>query len=148
MNLTIFNSRNTMKMTHRTLIAIIAIIIAACSTTKKSTTVVAPIVVEPVSEVPLVLVKPANGTYVPGVEELTAIQEKYKEVTMEKLKEGHLLYTASACIKCHEAVNIYRFNELQWKNIIDDMAIRAGISQEQKDAVYKYVLAIKAVQPK
>jgi hypothetical protein len=31
---------------------------------------------------------------------------------------------------------------------VDEMAIKAKISNEQKDAVYKYVMAIKATQPK
>ena len=67
---------------------------------------------------------------------------------MDKLKEGHTLYTAGACINCHNAKNIYRYNEEQWKGIIDNMAIKAHINDTQKDAVYKYVLAIKATQNK
>ncbi len=66
----------------------------------------------------------------------------------EKLKQGHAIYTAGACIKCHEAMSIYHFGETRWKDIIDDMAQKALIGDEQKDAVYKYVLAIKATQPK
>jgi mono/diheme cytochrome c family protein len=67
---------------------------------------------------------------------------------LEKLKEGHAIYTAGACINCHGAKNIYEFPEAQWKDILDDMAQRANISVDQKDAVYKYVLAIKAAVTK
>jgi len=84
----------------------------------------------------------------PGNEELTAIQVQYKDVTLEKLNEGHAIYTQGACINCHGAKNIYWFGEAQWKEIIEDMAQRSNISDVQKDAVCKYVLAIKATQPK
>ena len=137
-----------MKTTHTIVIVMLAGIIAACSTSKKNTTVVAPVASEQASVTPLAIAKPANGVYAPGAEELTAIQTKHKEVTMEKLKEGYTLYAEGACVRCHGTKNIYSFNEEQWKYIIDDMAIKSRISDEQKDAVYKYVLAIIAVQPK
>ncbi|MES2780821.1 MAG: hypothetical protein V4651_13090 [Bacteroidota bacterium] len=137
-----------MKTTRTIVIAIIAIIIAACGTSKKSTTAVAPTAPSPAPTTPLVLMKPSNGIYAPGNEELTAIQMQHKEVTMDKLKEGYTLYTEGTCIKCHGAKNIYVYNEVSWKNIIDDMAIRAKMPDEQKDAVYMYVLAILATQPK
>lgn len=137
----------TMKVTQTIAIATTAIIIAACGSSKKNTASVPPATPPPVPSVSLVL-KPANGIYAPGTEELTAIQKQYPDVTIEKLKEGHFLYAEGACVKCHGAKNIYMFNEMSWKNIMDDMAIRARISDEQKDAVYKYVLAIKATEGK
>ncbi len=84
----------------------------------------------------------------PGDEELAAIRLRYDEMTMEKLKQGHTIYTQGACVNCHGAVNIYNYGEERWKTIVDDMAKRAMISAAEKDAVYKYVLAIKATQPK
>lgn len=143
-----------MKLTRKTAIAIIAIMIAACGTAKKSKTTVVPpfdpstATVPTVPAVPPVIEKPANGIYAPGAEELAALRQQYPDATMEKLQEGHLLYTESACVKCHEAKNIYVYNEVSWKNIIDDMAIKARISDEEKDAVFKYVLAIKAAEGK
>lgn len=135
-----------MKITQTTAIAITAIIIAACGTSKKNTTAAVPPAPPTVPSVPLVLARPANGIYAPGADELAAIQKQYADVTMEKLKEGHVLYTEGACVKCHGAKNIYVYNEVSWKNIVDDMAIKARISEDQKDAVYKYVLAIKATE--
>lgn len=146
-----------MKTTKLTLFAVAAILIAACSSSKKSTTSVAAsnnttttttTNTTTTSNTPIMLTKPANGIYAPGNEELVAIQSKFQDVTLEKLNEGHTIYTQGACINCHGAKNIYKRGEAQWKDIIEDMAHKAKISDEQKDAVYKYVLAIKAVQPK
>ena len=148
-----------MKTTKITLIAIATLIIAACSSSKKSTSSTA--ATSPAStsvtstpttsnSTPSIAIveKPANGIYAPGNEELVAIQAQYKDVTSEKLKEGHTIYTQGACINCHGAKNIYKRGETQWKDIIEDMAHKAQITDDQKDAVYKYVLAIKATQPK
>ena len=143
-----------MKTTKLTLIALAAIIIAACSTSKKtstSTAITTPSTTTNTSNTtttPAVTSKPANGLFAPGNDELVAIQTQYKDVTLDKLKEGHAIYTQGACINCHGAKNIYKRPEAEWKGIIDDMAHKAKISDEQKDAVYKYVLAIKATQPK
>lgn len=132
-----------------TFTAIAIIIIVACNSTKKSVTTS---VSSTPAATPSVVIpkpsKPSNGIYIPGTEELEAIQLQYKEVTLQQLKNGHAIYTDGACVKCHNAKNIYFYNEIVWKNIIDDMAIKAKISDEQKDAVYKYVLAIKATQGK
>ncbi len=139
-----------MKTIKITLIIIFAIIIAACSSQKKSTKTVSSTSTptNTTSTGPFLITKPTNGVYVPGNEELTAIQLQYKDVTFDKLKDGYFIYSQGACINCHRAQNIYVHAESQWKNIVDDMALRANISDSQKDAVYKYVLAIKATQPK
>jgi mono/diheme cytochrome c family protein len=137
-----------MKTINITLITIIAIIIVACSTSKKSTPIAASPTPAPIPSTPLVLMPVANGIYEPGNEELTALQTQYKDVTLEQLKTGHLLYTQGACINCHGAKNIYTRGVEQWKYIIEDMALRSELSVAQTDAVYKYVLAIKATQPK
>jgi hypothetical protein len=146
-----------MKTLKPTLIAMSAIIIAACSTSKKSTTtaIVTPTVASTSASTPtaaarinpLMMSRPSNKIY-PGNEELLAIQIQYKEVTLDKLKEGYSIYSEGACIKCHNAENIYNHSESKWKEIIDDMAQKANLSDSQKDDVYKYVLAIKATQPK
>lgn len=144
-----------MKATKISVLVSIVLIVAACKTTKKtstsatSTTSPTTATTAPVTSTNnFVLKKPADGIYAPGDEELSAIQIQYKDVTLDKLKEGHMIYTKGACVNCHGAINIYQYGETQWKGIIDDMAQRANISDVQKDAVYKYVLAIKATQPK
>lgn len=122
------------------------LIVAACSASKKATTptVSAP----PAPAVPAAPVaKAANGVFAPGNEELTAIQAKYKDVTMHTLTDGYAIYTGT-CTGCHGAKSIYKRPEDAWRGIIDDMALKAKITDVQKDAVYKYVMAIKATQPK
>jgi hypothetical protein len=117
-----------------------AALIVACSAPKKATQTSAA-----TSEVKSA--KPCNGVYAPGEEELAAIQVRYKEVTIQTLSEGHQLYTG-VCTMCHPAKNIYNYTEESWPHIMNNMAPKAKISAREKDAVYKYVLAIKAAKPK
>lgn len=77
-----------------------------------------------------------------------ALQKEFPSETLTKLNEGYELYTKGACVNCHNAKSIYKRDLASWKDIIDNMADRAKITMAQKDAVYKYVLAIKATQPK
>jgi len=125
------------------------VIFAACRSTKNTPAVaVAPAVAAtPASTVTAgPAVKSINGVYPPGNAELVAIQKKYADVTLAALQTGHQIYTVGKCINCHGAKNIYKRGEDQWKGIIDDMAQRAQLSDADKDAVYKYVLSIKATQ--
>lgn len=134
--------------------AVVITIIAACGTSKKSSTSTATSTPPPSSSEPvqgnslLFLPPPPVEIRVPGNEELTAIKVQFSDVTMEKLKEGHTIYTAGACINCHTTKNIYTYGEAQWKIILDDMAQQAKLTDVQKDAVHKFVLSIKATQPK
>ncbi len=139
-----------MKTTKIILIVIPAILIAACSSSKKSSrsTSSSTPASTTTTKNNFLVVKPAEGIPAPGNEELIALQAQYKDLTLEKLKEGHAIYTEGACIGCHAAVNIYQLEEAQWKGVVEDMAQKAYLSDVQKDAVYKYVLAIKATQPK
>ena len=86
--------------------------------------------------------------FLPGDQELAAVQVQHKDATASQLKEGYELYSKTACVSCHEAKNIYKRPLERWKDIVDDMAQRAKITETQKDAVYKYVLSIKTTQPK
>jgi mono/diheme cytochrome c family protein len=138
-----------MKAARITLIAFITLVIGACSTAKEGTTSGSPVKPSHTNKetMPSLLPKPA-GIHAPGEEELAAIQVRYREATLDQLKTGHAIYTQGSCINCHGAMNIYKYTEVQWTSIIDDMALRARISDADKDAVYKYVLAMKATQPK
>jgi hypothetical protein len=138
-------------------VAIIAavLIISACKSKKKTTTSATTSTstttsanTSTVSMGPMMPPKSTDGLYEPGEGELSAVQTQFKEVTMGQLKEGFVIYNYGACIGCHNAKNIYTRRVADWKGIIDDMAQRAAISEAQKDAVYKYVMAMKATQPK
>lgn len=139
-----------------TLTVIITLCIVACHTSKKSKT--SSVVTKPVdttipAETPpsptiVVAAKPKNGVYEPGNEELVAIQAQYKDETLEKLKQGYQIYAKGACTNCHGVENIYKFKEAEWKSICDDMSEKAALTAVQKEAVYKYVLAIKYANPR
>ena len=134
-----------------TLLSAAFLVLSACSPSKKtSTTPAPPVTATPPAAAasPIMMAKSPDGIYPPGNSELTALQTRYSDVTLAQLSEGHTLYTQSACIGCHKPKSIYKYDEASWKGIIDNMAIQAKITASQKDAVYKYVLAIKAVQPK
>lgn len=137
-----------MKKSNLAILVISTIVIAvACHSNKKvtsSTVTTTNITTTNAS----VAAKPTNGIYAPGTEELTAIQAQHPNVTLDKLREGYAIYAQGPCIQCHEAKNIYKRDVMQWKFIMDDMALKAKLTDAQKDAVYKYVLAIKATQTK
>lgn len=141
-----------MRNTTSILLSASFIFLLACSPAKKTSTSAAAAPVTPAPPAaaasPIMMAKSPDGIYPPGNDELAALQTRYSDVTLAQLSEGHTLYTQSACIGCHKPKNIYKYDEASWKGIIDNMAIQAKITTAQKDAVYKYVLAIKAVQPK
>lgn len=87
--------------------------------------------------------KPAVKLYPPNEAALTIIQKSNSNASMELLNQGYKLYTVGACIHCHEARDINDFNNLQWGHIIDDMAIKANITTEEKNAVLNYIVSVK-----
>ena len=140
----------------RTLIVSCAVItvftIGACSVAKKSAQ--KPLAVAPAPvPVPVVTATPrippsvhsTDGIYPPDTAELTALQQTHKDVTMQTLKQGYKLYTG-VCTNCHQAQSIYQRPVSKWPEILTAMAKEAKISDAQKDAIYKYVLSIKATQ--
>lgn len=131
-----------MKTSKPFLLAILALLASGCHSTKQTVATTNSTV--QTDATPLLFMQ--NDFVAPGVEELQAIQVQFKDVTLDNLKEGHFIYTEGACVSCHNAVAIRKFDINQWKNIIDDMAQRTTLSDKQKDAVYKYVLSIKAKQ--
>jgi glutaredoxin len=131
-------------------VVIITITIAACKSQKGLSTaapVPAPAVTSTAPASNYLFIKP-DGIRVPGNKELTALQAQYKAITLDQLKQGYAIYTAFACTHCHDAKNIYDLETAKWRSILDDMAQKANISDAEKDAVYKYVLSIKATQAK
>lgn len=125
-----------MSATKLSVLAFAAILLAACGVFKKDRGSVT------------ATTKAENGVYEPGKEELTAIRAQYKDATLAQLKEGYVLYSQGACIKCHTPKNIYKRETSAWPGIIDRMAEKAKITAAEKDAVLKFVLAIKAAEPK
>jgi hypothetical protein len=140
-----------------TLALSLLLIIAACKTKKKttdsgnSTTATNSTTAAKTETTAAGLLLPARspgGVNAPGNEELAAIQKNHAAVTMETLNLGYAVYTGTQCTGCHGSKNIYNRAEESWPDIINRMAKKAEINDVQKDAVLKYVLAVKATQPK
>jgi mono/diheme cytochrome c family protein len=134
-----------MKLLYLPLIAAATLFAQACGTSKKAATSTAPAGTP--APAAATTAKPANGVFDPGPAELRALQATDKSATLDQLHEGYTLYTGT-CTKCHGAKSIYSRPTEAWPNIIDKMAPRSNLSSKQKDAVLKYVLAIKATQEK
>lgn len=124
-----------MKKEFMVLIIVGLAVLAACNSSKNVTTPTAP------------KVAAKNGKHAPGAEEVNAIQTKFPGVTLEKLTAGYKIYTEGACTKCHNSNNIYKYSESAWTNILEDMSQKAKLTDSEKDAVSKYVMSIKAMQP-
>lgn len=89
----------------------------------------------------------SNGIMTPTNQQVLAVRSQYPNITLEQLSEGYKLYTGT-CTNCHGAKNIYERSEKHWVEIIDDMAPKSSLSDEQKDQLTKYIMSIKASQPK
>jgi cytochrome c5 len=140
------------------LLSLSALVIYSCHTSKKSTTSTTSsantnttVATSTIATTPSVAVvrtrKAADGVYEPGEEEVAAIKPQYNDATLQQLKEGYTLYAISACKSCHGAANIYAYREDKWLFILQDMAYKAKLTAPQKEAVTRYVFAIKAADP-
>jgi mono/diheme cytochrome c family protein len=83
---------------------------------------------------------------IPGDAQLTAIKARFPDATTQTLSEGYAIYTG-ACTNCHGQKNIFKRSEESWLHEIDDMSPKAKLTAAQKDALTKYILAMKATQP-
>lgn len=88
----------------------------------------------------------ASKPIIPGDAQLNAIKQQHPDVTMDKLNTGYGIFTGE-CTKCHKPKNLYKRSADEIPGIIDRMAKKAKITDEQKDAVLKYALSVKAAQP-
>ena len=89
-----------------------------------------------------------NAEFAAGDKELKAIQIKFPEVTSATLSEGQRIYTGP-CTKCHGTakMKIYKRSEESWQHEINAMAPKARITDTEKDALWKYILAMRATHP-
>lgn len=139
-----------MKKTLLSVVTVVVIIGAACSTSKKSgasTTNNTTTSTNTTTTKSATDVAASKGIFAPGQEQLAAVQLKYKDVTLQTLSNGHAIYVG-VCTNCHPAKSIYSRDEAKWERIIDDMAMKSQLTAVQKDELTKYVMSIKATQPK
>lgn len=60
----------------------------------------------------------------------------------ERLAQGKTIYE-SACKKCHDLPNPTDFNATQWVGIMNSMAPKARLTDEQHQMVYDYAVSVK-----
>ncbi|MBS1636850.1 MAG: hypothetical protein JST26_13115 [Bacteroidetes bacterium] len=90
----------------------------------------------------------SSSSAAPSTETLVNIaKSKWPDITAATINEGKDLYQSGACTGCHGPKNITKRSAEEWPGIIDRMATKAKISDTQKDAVLKYVLAMKMANP-
>jgi cytochrome c2 len=77
----------------------------------------------------------------PSEAQLTALKAKEPNATMADLQKGHSIFYG-ACTNCHGAKNVSGYSESELKNVINQMSAKAKLSDSDKDAVWKYALAV------
>ena len=75
--------------------------------------------------------------------QLTAVNARFPNTTMEELKKGHSIYTG-ACTKCHGAKDVTVYTEPRLLEIVDVMAKKAEFTAEEKQALIKFAVGVRA----
>ncbi|HXU28466.1 MAG TPA: hypothetical protein VN698_14645 [Bacteroidia bacterium] len=84
----------------------------------------------------------AKTSSAPGDAELVAGKTKFSNLTLTELTKGYSIYHG-ACTNCHAAKNINERSEEKWVDVLNAMAPKANLSKEEKDVVWKYIMATK-----
>ncbi|KUJ57462.1 c-type cytochrome [Chryseobacterium aquaticum] len=74
----------------------------------------------------------------------TATAEAPKSVTStaEQIAQGKTIYE-NACKRCHDLPEPTRYTSVQWVGIMNSMAPKAKLNDEQHQWVYDYVVSVK-----
>ncbi len=89
---------------------------------------------------------PAKNPTEPTETSLAMAKTKFPDVTLDVLKKGHSIYYG-ACTRCHGTKSIERRDEKEWVGILDNMAPKARLLPEEKEAVWKYIMSVKLLSP-
>lgn len=76
--------------------------------------------------------------------QLTAVKTRFPDATKEELQKGHSIYTG-ACTKCHGTKDVTAYTEPRLLEIVDDMAKKAEIAPEEKQALIRFALGVRAI---
>ena len=60
-------------------------------------------------------------------------------VSLEHLNEGRALYV-NKCSGCHSLKSPLKYSEKDWTKNLDEMQIKAKISDAQKELIYQYLI--------
>jgi len=114
---------------------------STAATTPTATTT--PAATTPTTAATTVEAKPVSAKDLSSEDLLNAAKKTWPDLTTKTLDEGKYLYYEGACVNCHGAKKIVNRSMAEWPAIIERMAPKSNITDAQKDAVMKYVLAVK-----
>ena len=75
--------------------------------------------------------------------QLIAVNARFPNTTLDELKKGHSVYTG-ACTKCHGTKDVTVYTESKLLEIVDVMAKKAEITPEEKQALIKFAIGVRA----
>lgn len=75
--------------------------------------------------------------------QLTAVNLRFPNTTMDELKKGHSIYTG-ACTKCHGTKDVTIYEEPKLLEIVDVMAVKAKLTSDEKQALIKFAVGVRA----
>ena len=78
----------------------------------------------------------------PSEKQLAAAKTRFPDVTMDQLKKGQNIFNTS-CTRCHAAKDVTPYTEKELSGILDNMAEKAELKADEKDAVWKYAMAVR-----
>jgi cytochrome c2 len=82
-----------------------------------------------------------TNTSEPTDAQLTALKTKMPAATMDDLKKGRSVFYG-ACTNCHGVKDVTGYTEGDLQKVIAGMSEKASLSDADKDAVWKYALAL------
>lgn len=74
--------------------------------------------------------------------EFAVAQKKWTDVKMEDLTGGHTIYT-TRCNTCHSLKKIGDYDETTWGKLIDAMAPKAKLNDEETLKLRKYIYSAR-----
>jgi mono/diheme cytochrome c family protein len=83
----------------------------------------------------------------PTATQLQAVQERIPATTMADLDRGHAIFYGQ-CTNCHGAKNVSGYPEDALRSIMSDMSKKAKLADTEKEAVWKYALAVNLASKK
>lgn len=83
-----------------------------------------------------------NETVVPKPSALEIAQKRWSGTTQSELDSGKEIFSGR-CTKCHEEKKIATRSEAEWKDAIESMSPKAGLTEEEKEKLTKYILSAR-----
>lgn len=79
---------------------------------------------------------------VPTQADADRAQRTFPGVTLAQIEEGKTLFETH-CDKCHALKKPESHTEMEWHNIVPEMAAKAKIDEETEGKILRYVLAMR-----